>query len=206
MRHATMIHPIRSIFILAACLATLSIRSADALIELKASDGTIKTPLTLKADDKTKFTVLIFFLHDCPICNAYAPEIERIRSDFEAKGFTFYIVHTDPTITVQTAQQHAREYSLKSTVLLDPTNRLAQKLGATVTPQVAIVGAGERLLYLGRIDNLYADFGKRRPEATVRDLRAALTALASGSPAPPAGGPAVGCFIPLPKSEPPHKN
>jgi len=175
------------------------VTAAEPSMEFRAADGSVKRPL--QTGGESKFSVLIFFLHDCPICNAYAPEIERLRAEYEPKGCTFYLVQTDPSLTAETALKHAKDYGLKCAVLLDDTNRLAQKCGAMVTPQVAIIGAGERVLYLGRIDDLYADYGKRRPEATVHDLRMAMNAVLAGKSAPTAGGPAIGCFIPLKKSD-----
>jgi hypothetical protein len=54
-----------------------------------------------------------------------------------------------------------------------------------VTPEVAVVGPGGALLYRGRIDDLWSDYGKRRQEPTTRDLRAALDAALAGRPTPP---------------------
>ena len=177
--------------------------SAETPIELPAADGSLKKPL--EATPGSKGAVLIFYLHDCPICNAYAPEIERIRIEYEPKGFSFYIVQTDAALNAAAAQKHAKEYGFKCPVLLDGANRLAEKCRATVTPSAAVVGPGEKVLYLGRIDDLYADYGKRRTEATTRDLRLALDAIAAGKPAPPAAGAAVGCFISSNKPDKPQK-
>jgi len=55
--------------------------------------------------------------------------------------------------------------------------------------------AGPRMVYRGRIDDRYVDFGRSRPAPTTRDLRAVLQALAAGSTLTPRTTPAVGCFI-----------
>ena len=178
------------ILILFGCAASLA---SDAAIELSTADGSTKKPLELNG---AKAAVLIFYLHDCPICNTYAPELERIRVEYEAKGFTFYIVQTDPALKAADAKKHATEYGFKCAVLLDPANRLAKLCGAAVTPEAAIVGANAKVLYRGRIDDLFADYGKQRAKAITHDLRAALDAVAEGKPAPPAGGAPVGCAIP----------
>ena len=73
---------------------------------------------------------------------------------------------------------------------------LLAKFGAKVTPEAAVVGADAKLLYLGRISDLYADLGKRRTVPTEHDLRNALDAILSGKPVPHATGAAVGCLIP----------
>jgi hypothetical protein len=57
-------------------------------------------------------------------------------------------------------------------------------------------GAGPRMLYRGRIDDRYVDFGRARPAPTTRDLREVLQALAAGSTLTLRTTPVVGCFIP----------
>ncbi len=169
-----------------------AIPAAEEAIELPAADGSMQKPLEITGK---KGAVMIFYLHDCPICNTYAPEVERLRAAYEPKGFAFYVIQTDAGLCAAAAKKHADEYGLKCPVLLDGTNRLAKFCGATVTPQAAVIGADGKVLYIGRIDDLYADYGKRRTQPTERDLSAALDAVAEGKPAPHAGGPAVGCFI-----------
>jgi hypothetical protein len=58
-----------------------------------------------------------------------------------------------------------------------------------------VVGAGGKIEYRGRIDNKYVTWGTSRPEATVRDLRDAIQAVAEGRPVATANTKAVGCFI-----------
>ena len=52
-----------------------------------------------------------------------------------------------------------------------------------------------RLVYRGRIDNLYADFGKKRFKPTKRDLRDTLDALLAGKRLAKRTTEAVGCYI-----------
>src|SRR5262245_45211526 len=97
-------------------------------------------------------SVLIFYLQDCPICNSYAPEINRIAATFT--NFAFYIVQVDPDLKLDAAKEHARQYALHSAVLLDPGHKLVRQGGATVTPEAVVIGK-EGVAYRGRIDNLY---------------------------------------------------
>src|SRR5437868_4666237 len=78
-------------------------------------------------------SVLVFYWHDCPICNSYAPDLNRIYASYT--NFAFYIVQVDPDLTPTAAREHAKEYDLKAPVLLDPDHRLVKLAGATVTPQ-----------------------------------------------------------------------
>ena len=154
-------------------------------------DGMARHPLD--ADGKLA-SVLLFYWHDCPVCNSYAPEINRIWSSYT--NFAFYIVQIDPDLTPEGARRHAKEYDLKGPVLLDPHHRLVKLAKATVTPQAVVMGKNGEVLYSGRIDDLYTAPGKRRAAATQHDLREALDAIAGGRRVKKRATTAIGCFIP----------
>ena len=177
---------------IALLFAALPALAADAALELATASGVSVKPLALH---DAKAAVFVFVIHDCPICNAYAPELERLRLAYEPKGIAIYLVQTDPELKAADALKHAAEYGFKGTVLMDVAHKLSQSCGAKTAPEAAVVGADGKTLYLGRIDDLFADFGQRRANATTHDLRAALDAIFAGLPAPKAAGPAIGCFI-----------
>ena len=52
-----------------------------------------------------------------------------------------------------------------------------------------------RMTYRGRIDDLYVDFGKSRPEATTHELADALSATLAGEDVVEPVTEAVGCYI-----------
>jgi thiol-disulfide isomerase/thioredoxin len=159
-------------------------------------DGRTHTPL---AQPAAKATVLFFILPDCPISNAYAPEIKRICKDYEAKQVASFVVHADPDVTAEQARKHAKEYGIACPVLRDPTHILVKHTGATIAPEVAVLSADGKLLYRGRIDDWYVDVGKRRAEPTQRDLRLALDAIVQGKTPPTQVTKAIGCYLPEPK-------
>jgi peroxiredoxin len=142
-------------------------------------------------------SVLFFYWHDCPICNGYAPEINRICAS--RTNFTFYIVQVDPDLTPEAAKKHARDYDLRAPVLLDPQHRLVGLAKATVTPEAVVVGRDGQVRYRGRIDDLYPALGKRRAAATQHDLCAALDAVTAGKPVKKKETKALGCLIELQK-------
>jgi len=139
-------------------------------------------------------SVLFFYWHDCPICNSYAPEMNRICGSYT--NFAFYVVQVDPDLTPAAARVHAKEYDLKPPVLLDPHHRLVKLTRATVTPQAVVIGKNDEVLYSGRIDDLYAALGKKRSTATQHDLREALDTIASGKRLKKRVTTAIGCLIP----------
>ncbi len=142
-------------------------------------------------------SVMIFVTVDCPISNAYAPEIQSILRDFADEPLDFYLVHVDPEVTVERARTHAEDFSLPCTILMDPTQKLVKTVGVTVTPEAVVIAEDGTIAYRGRIDNWYGDLGSKRPlGATRHELRDALRALLNGEPVPQARTEAVGCYIP----------
>lgn len=142
-----------------------------------------------------KAVVLLFIAHDCPISNSYAPEIKRIIAHYTPEKIAFYLVYSEPGLSLTAAKKHAHEYGYTCPLVLDPKHRWAQKAGATVTPEAAVFSPSRKLLYRGRIDDLYFGYGQRRYAATEHDLREALDAVLSGKPVPKPRTQAIGCFI-----------
>jgi peroxiredoxin len=167
-------------------------------VSVKDVDGKSHAPLAQK---DSKATVLFFLMPDCPISNAYAPEIERICQAYAKKGVTAFIVHADPDTTAEDAKKHAREHKLTASVLLDPTHRLVKRTGVKTAPEVAVVGPDGKTLYHGRIDDWYVDYGKRRAEPTKHDLRDALDNVLAGKAVAAPTTTALGCPLPEPRKE-----
>lgn len=139
--------------------------------------------------------VLIFVRTDCPISNRYAPEVKRLHSKFAEQGTRFYLVYPDADESAETIRGHLREYDYPCEALRDPDHALVEKSGASITPEVAVYGAKRTMVYRGRIDDWYVNFGEARPEPTQRDLEEALTALSTGDSVATRTTDAVGCYI-----------
>jgi redoxin len=177
-------------------VAFVALQGHESAVRFTDLNGRVQTPLT--QPDK-KATVLFFLLPDCPVSNAYGPEIKRICADYDAKKVAAFVVHADPDVTAEVAKKHAKEYGYACPVLLDPTHRLVKASGVTMAPEVAVIGPDRKVLYRGRIDDLYVDYGKRRPAPTTRDLRDALDSILQGKAVAAATTKVIGCHLPEPK-------
>jgi thiol-disulfide isomerase/thioredoxin len=136
----------------------------------------------LATNESQKATVLIFVAAECPICNAYAGEINRLNQSYAPRGVRFFLVDVDGDLTAETLRKHAGEYSLLPPVLMDPKRDLARKFAAKTTPETIVLGSSEQVVYRGRIDDLYVSLGQRRYEPTEHDLRDALDAVLADQP------------------------
>ena len=143
-----------------------------------------------------KAVIFIFLATECPISNRYAPEIRRLAEKFARTGIKFKLVYADPDVTPDAIRNHLKEFQLPPEALRDPQHGLVKLSQVRVTPEAAVFLPGRHLVYHGRIDNRYADFGKDRPEATEHDLESVLGAVLQGKPAPYSTARAVGCYIP----------
>lgn len=162
--------------------------------ELRDTHGAMHSAAEWKGH---KAILLFFVTTDCPVANSYVPEMNRIHLSYGPRGVAVYAVQADPTIPAGEVARYAAEYEYGFPLLMDPSQILVRLAEATITPQAAILSPDGKLLYLGRIDNRVADFGKQRQEATVQDLRIALDAVLAGKPAPNPRTKSIGCAINL---------
>jgi hypothetical protein len=176
------VHRVAMLLALAACS-----RGGDGLVDLD-DHAVDRLPLGANA------TVVVFLASNCPISTRYLPELGRIRARFAERGIAFDAVYPDGDEPVAEIRAHARDLGSGYLVLRDPRHALARRTGATVTPEAAVLGPRGELLYRGRIDDWYLDFGRSRPAAVHHDLQDAIEAVLAGR-TPAAGGAPIGCAI-----------
>ena len=157
---------------------------------------------SLFAEEPEKIAkVQVFTSPDCPIANSYAPELKRLSDSFEAKGISFHLVYPEVTLSDEEVEQHLEEYGLEIEASIDRSHTLVQIAGATTTPEAVVFDAKGELVYRGRIDNLYSDYGDRKRQASEHYLRDVLDALVAGKEITFTETEPIGCLIePLPKS------
>ena len=141
-----------------------------------------------------KISVLVFVRTDCPISNRYAPLLEHLN-DIYADKAKFWLVYPDRNTASQQITDHMRQFHLSIRPLRDPHHSLVKLAKATITPEAVVLDSQGKLLYRGRIDNLYVDAGRSRTAATTHELKDAIESAAFGKIPMPASTPAVGCYI-----------
>ncbi len=150
-------------------------------------------PLTVTAG--TAATVLVFTAVDCPISDRYAPELQRLRDAYSARGVRFWLVYPNAGDVPTAVRAHSDAFSYALPVVLDPRGALVDAATVSVTPEAAVFDAAGRLVYHGRIDDRYLDFGVDRPVPTRRDLAEALGSVIAGRHVDVSETRAVGCAI-----------
>jgi hypothetical protein len=141
-----------------------------------------------------KIAVLIFVRTDCPVSSRYAPVIQQI-SEHNLTGTNFFLVFPDKSESGANIRKYIHDFGYKLPAMRDPGHVLVRRSQAQFTPEAAVFDRKGKLVYHGRIDNLYETFGRVRLTPTTHELEDAIqSALAGRSPAAKevAG---VGCYI-----------
>ena len=134
--------------------------------------------------------VLIFIATKCPVSNAYNDRMEKLAQDYKAKGINVIGINSNNTEPATEVKSHAGEKHLTFAILKDDGNKIADRLGATRTPEAYVIDASGKLVYHGRIDN-----SQNTANITTNDLRDALDEMLAGKPISKTGGAAFGCTI-----------
>jgi peroxiredoxin len=135
-------------------------------------------------------SVLIFMAVQCPVSNAYNERMEKLAQDYQAKGINVIGINSNVAESADAVKAHAAEKHLTFTILKDAGNKVADRLGASVTPETYFLDASNKLLYRGRIDN-----SKNADGVTASELRDAIDATLAGKPITKTTANAFGCTI-----------
>jgi hypothetical protein len=152
------------------------------------------TPVDPLQASPGKVVVLIFVRTDCPISNRYSPAIQRLSTRNLGKA-AFWLVYPDKSESAASIGKHERDFGYQLSALRDVRHALVKQSRVQITPEAAVFDVHHRLVYHGRIDNLYEDIGRSRTAPTTHELEDAIQAAISGKALTSDTAPAVGCYI-----------
>ncbi len=133
--------------------------------------------------------VIVFLSAQCPVVRGYNERISRIAADYETKGIRFIGINSNATESLDWVKSNAVE-NYKFPVLIDKGNVLADKLGASVTPEIFLIDANNVLVYHGAVDNDRSGGNITKPY-----LRSAIDAVIGGKKVEITEINAFGCSI-----------
>jgi len=138
--------------------------------------------------------ILIFVRTDCPVSNRYAPTIEALSHKYAGEA-VMMLVYPDKSETPQNIEKHLRDYGYKMPALRDTQRELVKVSKVEITPEAAVFDGRGELIYHGRIDNWYVDFGHARSAPTTHELDEAIHAALNSTIPAPASVSGIGCYI-----------
>ena len=139
--------------------------------------------------------VYAFVAEECPISIYMAGALSEIAQFYYSKA-DFNLVFPLKSSNNKTASSFKTKNKLPLyNIVLDKKQHISKQLGATVTPEVIITDANNKIIYKGRINDAYLEPGKRRHIFSSNDLSNALAIITEGKEFPKPWKKAVGCFI-----------
>lgn len=139
---------------------------------------------------RAKATVFVFTSTECPIAGKYTPRLVELAKDYAGKGVSFFLVNSNGGDSRDKFAKWVKERKFPFPAVKDEGTVLADKLGATTTPQAFVVDPAGSIAYIGRIDD-----NAEREKVTRQDLREALDDVLAGKPVRRSRTRAVGCGI-----------
>ena len=141
-----------------------------------------------------KAVVVIFIATRCPYSNAFTHVMASLAHEYEGRGVAFVGINANHTEPVSEVAEHARTHGLDFLVLKDEGNRVADQVGASVTPEVFLLDGTWTLRYHGALGNSHQP--TTNPDKTNADeLRPALEDVLKSKPAEVTETKAFGCSI-----------
>ncbi len=137
-----------------------------------------------------KAVVLMFIATQCPVSNGYNSRMVSLYHDYKDKNVAIIGINANKQEGVEEIKSHAKEHGFEFTVLKDEKNVIANKFGATVTPEIYVLNSSLEILYHGRIDD-----SRRESDVSSHDLRNALDQVLDGKPVTVSETKAFGCTI-----------
>jgi peroxiredoxin len=134
--------------------------------------------------------VLVWVSAQCPSVKAYNERINQVADELKAKDINLIGINSNATESLDWVASHAKEVGYKFPVLIDKGNVLADKLGASVTPEFYYFDKENVLLYHGALDN-----DRTGKNVTINYLRDAFDSVLSKQPIKTSKTNAFGCSI-----------
>ena len=188
-----------SLFLIAGAIFAAGARAEGEVPAPPAIGATIEDFTLPDADNKERSlkslagkngTVLLFISVQCPVSNAYNERMAKLAEDYKAKGVAVIGINSNVAEDAAAVKAHAEQNKLNFPILKDPANKIADRLGATVTPEAYFLDGSNKLLYHGRIDN-----ARNAAQLETSDLRNALDAALGGKAIEKTEAKAFGCSI-----------
>lgn len=98
-------------------------------------------------------TVLLFLSTVCPVSNAYQDRIHALLKHFDGQPVRILLVNANDNESAAETQQYAADVKFPVPFFKDWRNTVADRYGATLTPEAIVVDANGASRYQGAIDD-----------------------------------------------------
>jgi len=163
----------------------------DAAPEWKDLEGTDGKKHSLADFAGKEVLVVVFTCNSCPVAVGYEDRIIAFaKANAEKVAVVAINVNTIKDDSMPEMVKRAEKKKFPFAYLLDPSQEIAKKFGATITPEFFVLNKDRKVAYMGALDD------KSPPgEPTTKYLDAAVKAVLEGKPATESETVAPGCRI-----------
>lgn len=156
----------------------------------------LKTSFTKAQIYSDSISVNFFLIDECRISQDITNEINYVANHFVQKQFNFNGYFPRTTSTEEKIENFIKEYDLKILCFTDYDKLKTKFYGATIAPEVVVYDEkNQTLIYRGRINNSFADLGRRRRVVSSFDLRIVLEDILKQQKTNVIANQAIGCYI-----------
>ncbi|MCI0637854.1 MAG: redoxin domain-containing protein [Gemmataceae bacterium] len=141
-----------------------------------------------------KLVVVVFLGTACPLAQHYAPILVDMAKEYEARGVAFLGINANDQDTLADVADYVRRHAIPFPVLKDADQAVADRFGATRTPEAFVMDESRFVRYFGRIDDGVA-VGMRKSSTSRQELKDAVDDLLAGREVARPHVPAAGCLI-----------
>src|SRR5262249_14434814 len=135
---------------------------------------------------------------ECPLAKLYAPRLVELAKQYGPKGVVFLGLDSNRQDSVTEIASYARIHGIEFPILKDLNQAIADRVGATRTPDVVVLDAKHNIRYPGRIDDQYgfkSNVSYQKSAPSERHLTDALDAVLADKPVATAETKTAGCLI-----------
>ena len=196
-RRALLMMALSLLVVWSACSAG-EMPAAKIQIGEKTTDFTLPdttgTPRSLFEFSGKKAVAVIFIATRCPYSNAFTGVMARLAREYADRGVAVVGINANKTEPAAEVAEHSHKYNLGFPVLKDEGNVIADRFGASVTPEVFLFDSSWTLRYHGALGNSHQPT-TQPDQASDVEVRPALDAVLAGQPVAVAETKSFGCTI-----------
>ncbi|HEY1066520.1 MAG TPA: redoxin domain-containing protein [Pirellulales bacterium] len=141
-----------------------------------------------------RLVVVAFLGVECPLAKLYTTELVTLQKIYARHKVAFLAIDANRQDSTSEMAAFAKTHKLDFPFLKDVGNAVADKIGATRTPEVFVLDESRTVRYSGRVDDRW-QVGVQRKEPTRRDLVAAIDQLLAKRKVAVERTEPIGCLI-----------
>ena len=152
--------------------------------------------LTSSSQNRDSFTIYVFLLDECRICQEVSPELRKIAEIALENSIGMVGYFPNFATTEGGMQKFVKKQKINFPVFLDHDKKIAARFSATVLPEVVVWNeTKQEIFYRGAINNLFFAPGKRRHHISQNYLQDAIFAVQNGVLPVNQNTEPIGCLI-----------